>query len=83
MAKAGITISATEESILKKIYYIRGQKVMLDQDLSELYGVPTKRLNEQVKRNIDRFPDDFMFPLSQKEFNHLKSQFATSSWGGR
>ncbi len=56
---------------------------MLDADLANLYGVTTKRLNEQVKRNIDRFPDTFMFQLSRSEFDKLKSQFATSSWGGR
>jgi hypothetical protein len=57
--------------------------VMLDQDLAELYDVPTKRLNEQVKRNIDRFPGDFMFQLTDEEFENLRSQIATSSWGGR
>lgn len=56
---------------------------MLDSDLADLYGVPTKRLNEQVKRNIRRFPDDFMFQLTAEEFDVLKSQIATSSWGGR
>ena len=56
---------------------------MIDEDLAELYGVETKRLNEQVKRNAKRFPKDFMFTLTAKEFNNLKSQFATSSWGGR
>jgi len=56
---------------------------MLDEDLAELYDVETKRLNEQIKRNIARFPEDFMFQLSQKEFDDLKSQIATSSWGGR
>jgi len=56
---------------------------MLDEDLAELYDVETKRLNEQIKRNIARFPEDFMFQLSQKEFDNLKSQIATSSWGGR
>ncbi len=56
---------------------------MLDQDLAELYEVETKRLNEQVKRNKDRFPDDFMFQLTKHEFEILKSQNATSSWGGR
>jgi hypothetical protein len=70
------------EAIEKKIYIIRGQKVMLDKDLAELYGVPTKRLNEQVRRNRKRFPSDFMFRLSNREFGNLKSQFATSSWGG-
>jgi hypothetical protein len=72
-----------DELIMNKIYLIRGQKVMLDNDLAILYAVETKRLNEQVKRNLDRFPDDFMFRLNQEEFKNLKSQFATSSWGGR
>ncbi|WP_232456860.1 ORF6N domain-containing protein [Pedobacter psychrophilus] len=72
-----------DEIVMNKIYFIRNQKVMLDDDLSELYGVETKRLNEQVKRNIDRFPEDFMFQLNDEEFNDLKSQIATSSWGGR
>ena len=71
------------ERIESKIYLIRGAKVMLDRDLAGLYGVPVKRLNEQVKRNIERFPEDFMFQLDLKEFSDLKSQFATSSWGGR
>lgn len=62
---------------------IRDQKVMLDEDLAELYGVETRRLNEQVKRNKDRFPEDFMFTLTEHEFVDLKSQNATSSWGGR
>jgi len=63
---------------------IRGQKVMLDFDLAKIYGVPTKRLKERVKRNIERFPSDFMFVLDRKEFLNLRSQFATSSfkWGG-
>ena len=56
---------------------------MLDEDLAELYAVPTGRLNEQVKRNIDRFPEDFMFQLTEQEFKNLISQIATSSWGGR
>ncbi len=72
-----------DENIMSKIYFIREQKVMLDSDLAELYGVETRRLNEQVKRNILRFPEDFMFQLSKTEFENLKSQFATSSWGGR
>ena len=71
------------ERIVDKIYLIRGEKVMLDSDLATLYLVPTKRLNEQVKRNIHRFPFDFMFQLSAEEFEYLKSQIATSSWGGR
>jgi len=56
---------------------------MLDNDLAELYEVETRRLNEQVQRNIDRFPEDFMFQLTEEEFANLKSQIATSSWGGR
>jgi hypothetical protein len=72
-----------DEVVISKIYQIRSQKVMLDEDLAELYGVETKRLNEQVKRNIDRFPEDFMFSLNKEEFTNLKSHFATSSWGGR
>ena len=60
-----------DEVIMSKIYLIRGKKVMLDRDLAELYGVETKRLNEQVKRNIDRFPEDFMFQLTRKEFDNL------------
>jgi len=72
-----------EEMILRKIYLIRGVKVMLDMDLAELYGIETRRLNEQVNRNPDRFPDDFMFQLTQEEYSILKSHFAISSWGGR
>jgi hypothetical protein len=72
-----------DEKVINKIYLIRGEKVMLDNDLAELYGVETRRLNEQVKRNIDRFPEDFMFQLTETEFENLKSQIATSSWGGR
>jgi hypothetical protein len=67
-----------DEVIMDKIYLIRSQKVMLDHDLAALYGVDTRRLNEQVKRNADRFPEDFMFQLTSGEFENLKSQFATS-----
>ena len=76
-------IIIAEERILNRIYLIRDQKVMLDSDLAELYGVETRRLNEQVKRNENRFPNDFMFQLTELEFNNLKSQNATSSWGGK
>ncbi len=72
-----------DEAVINKIYFFRNEKVMLDSDLAELYAVETKRLNEQVKRNIDRFPEDFMFQLTETEFENLKSQIATSSWGGR
>ena len=68
--------------IMNKIYYVRGQKVMLDLDLATLYKVKTKTLNQAVRRNISRFPEDFMFQLSNQEFAILKSQFVTSSWGG-
>jgi hypothetical protein len=70
------------EIIEQRIFLIRGQKVMLDRDLAGLYGVSVKRLNEQVKRNLKRFPSDFMFLLTRQEVANLKSQFATSSWGG-
>ncbi len=69
-------------NIQPMIRIIRERQVMLDSDLSALYGVETRRLNEQVKRNIERFPDDFMFQLSKDELDNLKSQNATSSWGG-
>ena len=65
------------------IYEIRGQKVMLDSDLARLYQVETKVLNQAVRRNIKRFPEDFMFQLDNKEFANLKSQIVTASWGGR
>jgi phage regulator Rha-like protein len=71
------------QRIESKIYFIRGQKVMLDSDLAELYGVKTKELNKAVKRNKERFPDDFMFQLTKKETENLRSQIGTSSWGGR
>ena len=67
------------EQIASRIYIIRRQKVMLDRDLAELYGVPTGRLNEQVRRNINRSPSDFMFPLSKKEIENWKSQIAASN----
>ena len=70
---------ASVEQIESQIFLIRGQKVMLDADLAELYGVPIKRLNEQVRRNSERFPEDFMFQLTTEEFANLKSEFETSS----
>lgn len=66
-----------EAVISDKIYVIRGQKVMLDKDLAELYHVETKVLNQAVKRNLNRFPEDFMFQLNQEEYNSLRSQFVT------
>ena len=95
----------TKDNVCNRVYVIRGQQVMLDYDLAEIYGYEVKRLNEQVKRNINRFPEDFMFQLTWEEVpenflkaqfatlnedgtthneeKHLKSQIATSSWGGR
>jgi len=70
------------EIIQKKIFMLRNQKVMLDKDLSELYDVETKILNKAVSRNIERFPEDFMFKLTEDEFQNLKFHFGTSSWGG-
>ena len=74
---------AAIESIASRIFVIRGHRVMIDSDLAKIYGVPTKRLNEQVRRNRNRFPPDFAFPLTCQEVAILKSQIATSSWGGR
>jgi hypothetical protein len=83
------------DELQKRIYTLRGVQVMVDEELTELYGVETKRLNEQVKRNIDRFPSEFMFQVSEAELDILRSQIATSSgdslrsqivtlsWGGR
>ena len=73
----------TVDNICNRVYIIRGQQVMLDYDLAEIYGYEVKRLNEQVKRNITRFPEDFMFQLTTEEAGNLKSQIATSSWGGK
>ena len=83
MPKSSLPVaSVSEETIVEKIYIIGGQKVMLDRDLAEMYGVEVKRLNQAVKRNLVRFPQDFMFQLTQGEFQNLKSQIVTSSWGG-
>jgi len=71
------------ERIISRIFLVRGRKVMIDRDLAELYEVKTKVLNLAIKRNISRFPLDFMFQLSEKEFKNLRSQIETSSWGGR
>ncbi len=72
-------LSPDSDTIEEMIHIVRGKKVMLDRDLATIYGVETKRLNEQVKRNISRFPDHFMFQLTLKESRNLKSQIATSS----
>ena len=71
-----------EDSIRSKIHMIRGQQVMLDRDLAEIYGYETKRFNEQVKNNIERFDDDFRFQLTDEEIYNLRSKISTSSWGG-
>jgi len=70
------------EVIANKIFLIKGQKVMLSMDLAKLYGVEARVLMQAVKRNIERFPEDFMFQLSEEEFRNLKSQIVISSWGG-
>jgi hypothetical protein len=89
MAKSKKLRLISAELVMNKIYFIRGQKVMLDRDLAEMYNVETKVLNQAVRRNIYRFPEDFMFQLKRAEFENLKSQFVTSSlstgkagWGG-
>lgn len=68
-----------DEIIMNQIYYIRGQKVMIDRDLAILYGVETKQLKRQVSRNIERFPEDFMFEMTKKELENWRSQFGTSN----
>jgi hypothetical protein len=78
MTRAAISITRRVDS---RILFLRGQKVILDSDLAELYGVPAKRLNQQVTRNGGRFPADFRFRLSRKEYENLRLQFATSSLG--
>ena len=81
-ASAGERLPLPIEMIERRIYLIRGQKVMLSTHLAELYQVEARALVQAVKRNIDRFPEDFMFQLTRAEFDNLKSQFVTSSWGG-
>jgi len=75
-------IALADDLVMSQIYVIRGQKVMLDRDLASLYGVTTGNLNKAVNRNSKRFPDDFMFQLSDEEFRNLIFQNGTSSWGG-
>lgn len=82
MAKKELQALVAEQKILNKIYAIRGERVMLDRDLAGMYGVETRVLNQSIKRNLNRFPKDFMFQLSEKEFKNLISQNVTSSWGG-
>jgi len=79
MTKQDTQIMIPDEVVMSKIYVIRGVNVMIDRDLAELYGVETKYLKRQVKRNIIRFPEDFMFELTNQEFNEWRSQFVTSN----
>jgi len=79
MAKRVAHIMIPDEVIMSKIYLIRGQKVMLDRDLAELYEVETKQLKRAVRRNMDRFPEDFMFVLSKEELTEWRHQFGTSN----
>lgn len=83
MGEIADIIPIPQELIEQKIFIIRGKKVMLDRDLASLYGVKTSQLTRQVRRNIGRFPDDFMFQLSKEEFNSLKCHFGTSRWQRR
>lgn len=78
MAKITKTLMIPDELVINKIYFIREKKVMLDRDLAGLYGVETKVLNQAVKRNLDRFPEDFMFQVNEKEWQSLRSQIVTS-----
>lgn len=77
------TVSVPEETVMNRIFLVRKQKVMIDRDLAELYGVETKRLKEAVKRNLSRFPSDFMFTMNEAEFKNWRSQFAASNLNDR
>jgi len=81
MTKKNLSV-IQDDIISSKIYLIRDKKIMMDKDLAVLYGVTTGNLNKAVKRNIKRFPDDFMFQLTKEEIDNLIFQFGTSSWGG-
>ena len=74
-----LELALPDEAVINKIYLMRGQKVMLDSDLAEMYGVQTKVLKQAVKRNIDRFPEDFMFEMTKEELENWRSQFVTSN----
>jgi hypothetical protein len=80
--KVAVTTFISNETIERRIYLLRGKKVMLSPDLAGLYGVETKALNRAVKRNMNRFPEDFMFLLTNKEVTDLRCQIGTSRWGG-
>ena len=82
MVDSNIVI-VNEDTIRSKIYTVREKEVMLDFELAEIYGYETKAFNQQVKRNIEKFEDDFMFQLTEEEYESLRSQNVTSSWGGR
>jgi len=77
-----MSVVVPSERIEQTILLLRGHKIILDRDLAAMYGVSTRDLNKAVSRNLDRFPDDFMLQLTRSEFNDLKFQFGTSSWGG-
>jgi len=79
MAKTNTALAISDEIIMNQIYYLRGQKVMIDRDLAILYGVETKQLKRQVTRNLERFPEDFMFEMNKDEFENWRSQFGTSN----
>src|SRR5678815_711785 len=79
MAKTNKELMIPDELVMNRIYLVRGQKVMLDRDLAELYGVETKRLKEAIRRNINRLPDDFMFEMTPEELRNWRTQFATSN----
>ncbi len=83
MKKPKNTVSISDEIIISKIYVVRRQKIMLDRDLAELYGIETKALKQAVKRNLKRFPSDFMFIMNNKEFQNWRSQFVTSNFGDK
>ena len=82
MSKAAHSHSIVPSKISQKIYFLRGHRVMLSTDLAKLYGVEVRALIQAVKRNIERFPSDFLFQLTEDEHKNLKSQFVISSWGG-
>ena len=81
MVVKGSPVTIPDEVLMDKIYIIRGLKVMLDRDLGELYEVETKRLKESVRRNIDRFPEDFMFELSEEEYKYFKENISSKGRG--
>ena len=83
MAKKSEVVTTPDEVVMHKIYVVKEQKVMIDSDLAELYGVETRVLNQAVSRNLDRFPSDFMFQLDDKEWGDLILQNENGSWGGR